>query len=355
MIDASKIARVLKRSLRPQGVYHAQWLLTRRCNYRCRGCSVWADQEDAELSTEQVKHGLEILRDLGVVEIVFSGGNPLLRDDMGEIIDFASRNFITTVYDNGSLAAQRIDDLRKADMVAISIDSLDEKKNDYLKGVSGAWRRAMDTLETLKREGIPVGVSPTISQQNLAEIVSFTRYFSNRGIPVWYCFYWYDEPHEKAMFSIGKESDEYEIRDRKMLADVCTALLEMKKESSNIYITRKVLESLRHFALTGERTWRCRALSNFLVIDHMGRVAGCHIKEPLTSISELARVWNSQRFNKLRKEYRECENCAYLCYIFYSIHTGVSGNIDVLKDQWQNARLYMREAKKPSQTPHLAR
>jgi len=349
MIVSSKVMSLLKRSLKPQGTYHSQWMLTRRCNYRCRGCNVWGSQESAELSTDEVKRGLDVLRDLGVLEIVFSGGNPLIRDDIGEILSYASKSFITTVYDNGSMALGKIEALRNVDFVAISLDTLAEEKNDYLKGVPGAWRRAVHTVETLKNEGVPVGVSPTISQVNLYEIVDFTKYFISRGIPVWYCFYWYDYPFEDAMFSIGKKNDEYEITDRKTLADVCTTLMEMKKENSNIYITDKTLEALRQLSLTGERTWSCKALTSFLVIDPKGRVAGCHSREPVSSIFELPGVWNSSRFKHLRRQYSRCVNCAYLCYVFYSIHSGVSGNIEILKDQWRNARLYVKEAKaKPS-------
>ena len=86
------------------------------------------------MSTEEIKRGLDILKDLGVVEVVLSGGNPLLRRDVGEIIDYSSRFFVTTIYDNGSLAAEKIDMLRNADFVAISLDSLDPARNDYIKG-----------------------------------------------------------------------------------------------------------------------------------------------------------------------------------------------------------------------------
>jgi len=105
-------------------------MITRRCNYRCRGCNVWKDQDSRELSTEEVKKGLDTLSDLGVLEIVFSGGNPLIREDAGEILDHASEHFVTTVYDNGSMAAEKIDALSNVDFVAISLDTLDEEKND---------------------------------------------------------------------------------------------------------------------------------------------------------------------------------------------------------------------------------
>ena len=113
-----KAASIAARSLSPGKPHHAQWLVTRKCNYRCLGCNVWKEQDENELSTEEVKKGLDILKKIGIVELVLSGGDPLLRDDIGEIVEHASKLFVTTVYDNGSMAAKKIDALRNVDFVA---------------------------------------------------------------------------------------------------------------------------------------------------------------------------------------------------------------------------------------------
>jgi len=342
-VSSQKILGVLKRSLTPNRPYHVQWLLTRRCNYRCRGCNVWAEQRAEELSTEEVKRGLDVLRRLGVVEIVLSGGNPLLRGDIGEIIEYASRFFVTTVYDNGSMATEKIEALRNADFVAISLDTLDEKKFDYIRGVRGAWKTAMQAIRTLHEEGVRVGVSPTISQLNLYEIIDFTRHFINQGIPVWYCLYYYDYPSENPLFTIGKKQDEFEIVDGEAMAKVCDTLIEMKKTYNGIYITTRTLLALKNLFLNNKRTWKCKALQSFFMIDQQGRVAGCHRKEPVASIFELPKVWGSPKLNSLRQKYTECTQCAYLCYIFYSIHSDVKSNLEILRDQWKNIRLLLRE------------
>jgi len=335
----------MKRSLTPHTPYHAQWLLTRRCNYRCKGCTVWREpQNQKELSTEEIREGLGILEKLGVVEIVLSGGNPLLRDDVAEIIDYASQRFITTVYDNGSMAVAKINALRKADFVAISLDTLNEEKNDYIKGISGSWKKSMDAIEILQKEDINVGVSPTISQLNLNEIVDFTKYFTCNGIPVWYCLYWYDYPSGNRLFEIGKKQDEFEIKDVKTMVKVCDSLTEMKREQKGIFITSKTLEALRQFFLNGQRTWKCKALQSFLMVDHLGNVAGCHLKEPVASIFELPDVWHSQRVRSLREEFSQCNQCAYLCYIFYSLHSNVLSNLEILQDQWKNAKSLISKA-----------
>ncbi len=321
-------------------------MLTRKCNYRCRGCNVWNDQSLNELSTEQVKSGLDILEKIGVLEIVFSGGNPLLREDIKELLDYASERFITTIYDNGSTAVKKIEALQNVDFIAISLDTLDKEKNDYLKGISGAWKNAMDSIEILKKEGINIGVSPTISQINLYDIVDFTKYFIEREVPVWYCLYWYDYPFKNGMFSIGKESNEYRIKDRKALVKVFDDLLELKKTSEYVYITNKTLEALRELALTGERKWECKALNSFLIVDHLGRVAGCHSRESVASIFDLPKLWKTPEFDRLRDEYSHCTKCSYLCYIFYSVHSGLSGTIDIIRDQWKNAKVFLADESK---------
>jgi len=340
-----KALGVMSRALTPNRPYHVQWMVTRKCNYRCAGCNVWREQDARELSTEEIKHGLDILRKLGVLEIVISGGNPLLRSDIGEIISYASRFFITTVYDNGSLAAEKIEALRDADFVAVSIDSLNPEKNDSIKGVKGAWEKAVNAVEKLRSEGINVSVSPTISQANLYEIADFTNYFLSRGIPIWYCLYSYDTlDNGGSLFKIGKANDVFLIDDKGAMVKLCDYLLDVKRENSNILMTTKVLEAVKALYAGDKRTWKCRALRSFFVINHLGEVSGCHLHEPVASIFELPKVWESDKFNALRAKYSQCERCTYLCYIFYSLHGSVRGNLQIAKDRWRSAKLFLKRS-----------
>ena len=119
--------------------------------------------------------------------------------------------------------------------------------------------------------------------------------------------------------------------------------MKLREQSEYIYITKKTLESLKELALTGKRNWECKALDSFLIVDHLGRIAGCHSRESVTSIFDVAQFWKSPRFEELRKQYKNCENCAYLCYIFYSVHAGLTGTLDLLRDQWKNARILFTE------------
>lgn len=338
-----KAASVAARSLAFGKPHHAQWLVTRKCNYKCVGCNVWKEQDQRELSLEEMKKGLDILREMGIVELVLSGGDPLLRSDIAEIIDYASDRFITTVYDNGSMAAKKVDALRKVDFVAISIDSLDEAKNDYIKDVPGALKNALDSVETLMKEGINVAVTPTISQKNLYEIVDITNHFTGKGIPVWYCLYSYDKSVDtKQLFRIGKANDEFIITDKAAMVDLCNQLMEMIKKNKKILMTRKLLEALRSLYESDKRIWKCQALKHFLVVDHIGRISGCHNHNFAGSIFDLPGQWKSKEFKALRKTYHDCTQCNYLCYVAYSLYGSPSGLLSLARDQWRNAGILFK-------------
>jgi MoaA/NifB/PqqE/SkfB family radical SAM enzyme len=111
------------------------------------------------------------------------------------------------------MAAQKIDSLRNVDFVAISIDSLGPSKDGLHKRRKGFFGKSLHTVETLQKEGIKVAVTPTISQLNLNEIVDITNYFTQKGVPVWYCLYSYDMISDvNQLFRIGKAQNEFVIK-----------------------------------------------------------------------------------------------------------------------------------------------
>jgi MoaA/NifB/PqqE/SkfB family radical SAM enzyme len=108
-------------------------------------------------------------------------------------------------------------------------------------------------------------------------------------------------------------------------------------------MTTKLLEALREL-FEGKRIWKCRALKNFLVVDHLGRIAGCHSHNFAGSIFDLPKDWNSPEFRKLREIYHDCSLCNYLCYVAYSLHGSPSGHFSLAMDQWKNAKLLFRKS-----------
>jgi len=307
---------------------------------------VWRRSDPGEeLPTGEIIRGLDALRALGVVEIVFSGGNPLLREDIGEILAYASRSFITTVYDNGTLALKKTEELRRADFVAISLDSLDERTNDSIRG-EGAWKGAMSAIDGLRREGFAVFPSFTISRLNLDEAVDFAVHFTDREIPVMYCLYSRDNPSERRMFPLGADEADLSIVDGEAAARMCDALRDLKRSRPGVMITTRFLDALKRYFLTGQRSWTCRALREFVMIDPMGRAAGCHGGEPVGSVFDLPRLWRSPEFGRAREKSARCEGCLFFCYAFYSVHAGVFGDLRTLWDRRALAASVLKDAAK---------
>jgi hypothetical protein len=147
----------------------------------------------------------------------------------------------------------------------------------------------------------------------------------------------------KQLFRIGKANDEFVITDKQAMVNLCNQLIEMKKTNNKILMTTKLIEALRSLFEEDTRIWKCQALKNFLVVDHLGRIAGCHSHNFAGSVLDLQKEWNSQKFKELRETYHDCSQCNYLCYVFYSLHGSPGGHISLARDQWKNAKMLFKD------------
>ncbi len=151
------------------------WNATRRCNLNCRHC--YAASDDArsadELSTDQAKTMIDDLADFGVPVLLLSGGEPLLREDLLELIAHARRAGLRAVISsNGTLIdAPMAERLAEAGLAyaGISLDGLREV-NDAFRGQSGAFERTLEGIRHCRAAGVKTGLRLTINRQNVAEI-----------------------------------------------------------------------------------------------------------------------------------------------------------------------------------------
>ncbi|MEE8390344.1 MAG: radical SAM protein [Anaerolineae bacterium] len=141
--------------------------LTYRCNARCAFCLVIAKEVGrkalaaSELSTEQLHRVLDDLAALGTRRIMITGGEPTLRDDLADIIAYATRHKIRTgIFTNGSLLDHSlVEELVVAgiDTICISLDAVDTALHDSLRNLPGLGEKALTALsyvdEVRKRLG----------------------------------------------------------------------------------------------------------------------------------------------------------------------------------------------------------
>ena len=130
--------------------------LTYKCNFSCRHC-MFLNENLKEYTTAQIINLLDRLEDEKFVAVQFSGGEPLLRDDFLEILDYSSRKrFAISLATNGSLIDDKlIQHLKQSKVknIQLSIDGL-EKSNNSLRG-SGTFNTIVKALDKLLENNLP--------------------------------------------------------------------------------------------------------------------------------------------------------------------------------------------------------
>lgn len=169
--DAHKMRHGAAQGLGPVVV----WNSTRTCNLKCRHCYMNSDARKYrdELSTDEAKKFIDDLAEFKVPVLLFSGGEPLIREDFFELAAYAAdKNVRPTLSTNGTLitreVAQRIKSIGVG-YVGISLDGL-QAVNDKFRGVEGAFKLAMRGIENCVAVGQRVGLRFTINRHNFEEL-----------------------------------------------------------------------------------------------------------------------------------------------------------------------------------------
>ena len=169
------------------------WNITQRCNLKCVHCYAHAKNIvfDNELSLSEGKILIDDLAEFGVPVMLFSGGEPLVRQDLPELAAYAVKKGMRAVVStNGTLITPQIAQILKdigLSYVGISLDGMEEI-NDRFRGVKGAFRLALKGIENCKKAGIKVGLRFTINKSNVGQISEIFNLLDEMEIPR-VCFY----------------------------------------------------------------------------------------------------------------------------------------------------------------------
>jgi len=142
------------------------FILTHRCNFRCAHCDV-PDAADAEMSTHEIRGAIDELCDAGMMRASFSGGEALLREDVGELIRHAhERGCVTSLNTNGWLRQRFLDEVAPwLDLVMVSLDG-PEPAHDLVRR-EGSFARALETLRAARARGIATTSITVLQEANL--------------------------------------------------------------------------------------------------------------------------------------------------------------------------------------------
>jgi len=185
------------------------WLIefsvTYRCQCRCKHCSVSNYFAEAgkkpELTTEQIKDVLSHAARMGIPKVDLFGGEPLLRKDVLDIIEFgASRGLYMSLTTNAvALTQEMTRNLKKAGIacINISIDSTDKDEHDNGRGVAGLWQKAVDGIRYCHKSAVPCIASTFVTRDrisnfgkgraddsHLKKIIDFTKELKASGLRI---------------------------------------------------------------------------------------------------------------------------------------------------------------------------
>ncbi len=157
-------AKFFKRKLPIKVTFH----ITYRCNLKCHFC-YRKTIEAPEMNTVQIKEMMKEFKDMGTSLWVFNGGEPLLREDLPELIDYAKvLGFHSSLITNGVLLAQKLENIpsyRKLDFVQINLEGTEEI-HDRMYG-EGTYNRVINALSLLKKLNIRTNILTLIAQDNI--------------------------------------------------------------------------------------------------------------------------------------------------------------------------------------------
>jgi len=169
------------------------WNCTRQCNLRCLHCYASADSRRSpeEMSTAEGKAFMADLADFGVPVLLFSGGEPLLRDDIFELAAFAREQGVRPVLSsNGTLITKEVaEQLRYIGFgeVGISLDGIGER-HDHFRGQKGAYEAALRGIRNCVAAGQRVSLRLTITRWNYKEIPAIFELAEQEAVDR-ICFY----------------------------------------------------------------------------------------------------------------------------------------------------------------------
>jgi len=149
--------------------------LTQNCNLACSHCYLESSRYEP-MSTEQVKELLSDLATLGSLFLTFTGGEPFLRPDLLELIQYAeSKRFIIRILTNGTLINRAIADQLKqfANLsIHMSIHGANPETHDAFTHRAGSFVAMVQAAQYLRTNGVPVTLKFSVTKANFAEVES---------------------------------------------------------------------------------------------------------------------------------------------------------------------------------------
>ena len=289
-------------------IFH--FLTTLRCNCNCESC-FWKDNSvKNELTLEEIKRIYLEAKEEGFLISILWGGEPTLRKDITEIIQFAKYEadfaFIGMVT-NGFLIPKRISEFgNDLDLILMSLDSPVREEHDRIRSLPGLYDNIMKSVEIIKRDYplISLQFSFSISKYNTHRVDEMIALGDEVETPIAF-----NVINTIRHYSYGDvdEKGELSAKDQE-ISDAFLRILEAKRNGSHILNSEMYL---KHF-IGGKKPYRCHARKVFMFVNSNGDIEDClRLDNPIANLREVSvkKAMNLPRFQQYLIDTEKCDSC----------------------------------------------
>lgn len=293
------------------------WNTTNACNMYCDHCYRDAGcKAEEELSTAEAKTLLEQIARANFKIMIFSGGEPLMRPDIVELVAYATSLGLRPVFGtNGTLItldmAQKLKDAGAMGM-GISLDSMDKEKHNQFRKFPGAWEGAVQGMRNCRAVGLPFQIHTTVMEWNNHELEALTDFAVAEGAVAHHFFFLVPTGRAKTIEAESLRAEAYEEALTRIMKKQQQVDIELKPTCAPQFLRIADQMGLKTRFRRG-----CLAGTAYCIISPKGKVQPCaYLNMELGDVRQIPfdEIWkNSPVLNKLRTmEYSGgCGSCQY--------------------------------------------
>lgn len=293
------------------------WNTTNACNMYCDHCYRDAGcKAEEELSTAEAKTLLEQIARANFKIMIFSGGEPLMRPDIVELVEYASSLGLRPVFGtNGTLISLDMAKRLKAAGamgMGISLDSMDKEKHDKFRKFPGAWDGAVQGMRNCREAGLPFQIHTTVMEWNNHELEALTDFAVAEGAVAHHFFFLVPTGRAKTIEAESLRAEAYEETLTRIMKKQQQVDIELKPTCAPQFLRIAAQMGLKTRFRRG-----CLAGTAYCIISPRGKVQPCaYLNMELGDVRQTPfdEIWkNSPVLNKLRTmEYSGgCGSCQY--------------------------------------------
>jgi len=300
------------------------FFVTYRCNAACAFCDLpgKAGQFGRELDTPAMKKILDQFAELATSGMGFTGGEPLVREDIFELMAYSKALGMHTHLNTNGLALDekcihRLFEIG-LDSINISLDGALSETHDRIRSRPGLYDKIMKAIELIKAgrrdSGPELTLVSVISPDNIDEIRGLVELAERKGVdrigfmPV--------HPYFEEDKGAVPEKEKFYAK----IPGLVDYLLEKKKKSDIIDSSEKYIKLFEPALRGKESPLTCTAGYNSLSVDCYGNVYPCmpwiEVARPAANISgtTLKEIWISESYAETRQQIKKCHMCFWNCH-----------------------------------------